>query len=364
MLFLISMILSGVMGDSDLAFQISGGITMLYFITLTIISYFKNIIKYYKTGEFPDNSTLAIFVVGILAATTGKGLGSTIVMVNGADNASKEFKKADGKLGIFTYTLFYIALWSFLFFLFYIFGFQSDGLNSISETLLSISFISIILAVIIILIFGILANVKIKKSIMQDRENEYQELKKINSLAYDLQAFKKYYARPYYVVAYISILGLVLLIVGLLYNWIFDAYIADILGPLGTPVIYLLVLLAIFYLPFIFPIIIHTMKMNSKRQVITLNPLSVKMITKDGNDGYGNYEKVEKNYLINKINSYQITSRYFVINGEIETHIRKTDDYDTEEKYKKISQLKVPRIFSNENNLIEYLEKYKGEIIC
>ncbi len=350
--FLSSVVLSTIMIDEQLAFQISAGICMIYFILLTFISYVKNLHRYFKTGEFPDSSSLAIWVVGLLTTQSNKNLGSSIVMVEGAYNSSKEFNKVNNKLGIFTYTLFYIGLWSFLGFVFYSFAFQPDGLTTISEVLLSIAFISIILAVFIILIFGIFANAKKTNTIMQNREKEYQQLKETNKLAYDLKAFKQHYGKPYYMLVYIGIIGVALFGLGLLYKEIFNNYAPTIITfPAG-----LIITFEVIYLPLFFPVIIHTMKMNSKRQIITLDPLKVKMVTKDGNDGYGTYEKVEKDYLIDAIETYQITNRYIIINGTIQSVIHKTEDNTTKEKNKIISQLKIPRVFNNENILIEYLE--------
>lgn len=326
-LFLTSIILSSIMIDSDFAFQISSGITMIYFISLTVITYIKNISTYQKTREFPKNSSLANYVFSI----------------------------SNGKLGIFIYTLFYISFWSFLGFLFYSFSFAPEGLNVVSETLLSISFVFISLAIMVILIFATIYNSKNTRETMKEREKEYQKFKNENELAYDLLAFKRHYAKPYYVLAYIAIFGLIFLLVGLIYNWVFDAYIVDVLGPTFMPIIYILIILAMFYLPYIFPIIIHTMKMNGKRQVITLNPLKIKMITKDGHDIYGNYEKVEKNFFVDKIYSYQMTNRYFIINGKIELFKHETGNYDSNKKSKEIKRLKIPRIFNNENILIDYL---------
>lgn len=353
LIFVSSILLSLIMTDSDLAIQISMGIGIAYFILLTIFAYAKNLYSYFKTGQFPDKSSLAIWVIGLLTITSNKSIGSSLVMIEGAYNSSKEFNKANNKLGIFTYTLFYIALWSFLGFLFYSSVFQPYGLNSVSETLLSISFIAIILAVFIIIIFGLLANLKSTKSIMKDREKEYQQLKETNKLAYDLKIFKRHYGRPYYVLAYIGIVGIILFGLCILYKTIFNDYVPTVIGF----IIGFIMVFEVFYLPLFFPVIIHTMKMNSKRQQITLDPLKIKMITKDGNDGYGTYEKVEKNYFVNEIESYSITNRWFIINGQIESVIRKTEDNSTKEKNKTLNKLKIPRVFSNENIFIEYLEK-------
>ena len=188
---------------------------------------------------------------------------------------------------------------------------------------------------------------------MKSREKEYKQLKETNVFAYDLKAFKKHYGKPYYVLAYIGIIAVVLLVLCSLYNNIFNTYIPEFLGF----IIGMILMFEILYLPLFFPVIIHTMKMNCKRQEITIDPLRIKMITKDGNDGYGTYEKVEKNYFVDILESYQINNRWIIINGKIQSVIRKTENSQTTEKNKVINQLKIPRVFNNENILIEYFEK-------
>lgn len=350
--FILSMILSTIMIDSEMAVSISSGICGLYFITLTIITYSKNLFTYFKTGKFPDSSSLAIWVVSFLTITTNKNISSSIVMTKETSNSSKEFNKENNKLGIFTYTLFYVALWSFLGYIFYSFALQPNELNSISETLLSIAFISIMLATFIILCFGIFSSAKSTKSIMKNRENEYQKLKETNKFTYDLKVFKQHYGKPYYILAYLGFIGILLFILCTLYVELFDNYAPTFIVYIAG----LMLMFEVFYLPVFFPVILHTLKMNSKRQQITLNPLKIKMITKDGHDGYGTYEKVEKNYSINIVESYKITNRWIILNGQIETIIRKTENSKTKEFSSILNQVKIPRIFSNENTFIEYLE--------
>lgn len=352
-LFLIlRIILSTIMIDSEMAFAISAGACGIYFITLTIIAYIKNLVEYFKTGNFPNSSSFAMGVIDILTITSNKNLGSSIVMVEGAYKSSKEFDKANNKLGVFTYTLFYITLWSFLSFVFYNFVLQPNELTAISEILLLVAFISLMLAIFIILIFGIFANAKKTKNIMKKREKEYQKLKETNEFAYDLKVFKKHYAKPFYTLAYIGIIGIILFGMSAIYIEISGNYVPVFIGYLYG----FIMMFEFVYLPLFFPVIIHTLKMNSKRQQITLNPLRIKMITKDGNDGYGTYEKTEKNYFIDTIYSYQITNRFIIINGKIESIIRKTENDINNEKNKTINQLKIPRIFNNENKFIEYLK--------
>lgn len=345
--FIISMILSTIMIDSEMAISISSGICGLYFITLTIIPYIKNLSVYFRTGQFPNSSSLAIWIIEFLTITPNKNTEKTSI-------SSKKFNKAHNKLGIFTYTLFYVALWSFLGFIFYSFVFQPDELNSISETLLSIAFISIMLAIFIILFFLLFYTTKSTKSIMQDRKKEYQKLKETNKFTYDLKVFKQHYGKPYYMLAYLGFIGILLIILSLLYVELSGEYLPAIIGYIPG----LILTFEVFYLPMFFPVIIHTLKMNSKRQQITLNPLKIKMITKDGHDGYGTYEKVEKNYSINVIESYSITTRWIIITGQIEAIIRKTEDNKTKEMSSILNQLKIPRMFSNENTFIQHLESF------
>lgn len=352
LLFILNIILNIIMVDSEIAFAISSGICGVYFIALTIITYIKNLTGYLKTGTSSHSSSFAVWVIGILTITSNKNLDASGVMIEGAYNSSKEFDKANNKLGIFTYTLFYIALWSFLIFIFYTFALQPDGLNPINEALLLVAFSSIMVAVFIILIFGIFSNVKNVKNILGEREQEYQKLKATNEFTYDLKMFKKYYGKPFYILAYIGIAGIILLGLSILYKEISGNYAPALIGYL----IGYIMMFEIFYLPLFFPVIIYTLKMNGKRQQITLNPLKIKMITKDGNDSYGSYQKIEKNYFVSKVDSYKITNRYIIINGKIEATIRKTEDDMTKEKNKVISRLKIPRIFSNENRFIEYLK--------
>lgn len=325
--FILSIILStSMIGLEEVAVLISAGVCGVYFIMLTVIAYAKNIVKYLKTGCFPETSGFATWVINI--------------------------NKENNKLVIFTYTLFYIALWSFLGYIFYNFIAQPSELNSISEILLSIAFVSVIIPVFIILIIGIVRISKSTKTTMKNRENEYQKLKETNKFVYDLMVFKKHYAKIYYTLAYIGIIDAILIELSILYTEISGNYIP---GSIGFGMTFIM-LFEVFYLPIFFPVIIHTLKMNSKRQQITLNPLKIKMITRDGNDGYGTYEKIEKNYFVDVIETYQITNRYIIINGKIKSIIDKTEDSATKEKSKIINQLKIPRVFNNETEFAEYLK--------
>ena len=350
---ILSLILNSFMYDEELVLSISSGVTMMYFIILSIISYIKNIVQFFKTGEFPKTASFAAFVIETLAITTRNNPGSSIVMIEGAHNSSKEFNKVNNKLGIFTYTLFYIAFWSFLGAMLYSFSIQSEGLDSISETLMGISLICIVIVVFIILLFGIFSTFKNTKSIMRQKEEEYKKLKETNMFVYDIKVFKKYYGKIYYMLAYMGIPAIILIILEFLYVEFSGNYIPTIfVFPIFT-----FLLFEVFYLPFFFPAIIHTLKMNSKRQKITLDPLKIRMITKDAVNEYGSYEKREKNYIVNSIESYQITDRYIIINGKIEYIICKTYDVEQNVKNKIINQLKIPRIFNNEDLFIEYLKR-------
>ncbi len=327
--FLLSFILTIIMVDEEYAFVISASISIIYFMLLTIITYSKNLYKYLKTGKFPDNSNLANIISDLLTTS----------------------KSANRVLIIFTYTLFYIGLLGILVFFLISFVFP-DILDSISEILLWIVFISVTLAVFTILIFTASAIDISTKTIMKNREKEYQQLKQTNKFAYDLKAFKRGYGKPYYTLVYIGIIDVIIYVLIILYTKISNNYVPAIIGN----VLSFILMFEIWYLPFFFPVIIHTLKMNSKRQVITLDPFEVKMITKDGFDEYHNYERIEKNYFVDAIESYRITSRYIIIEGQIKAVINKTFDSSIKEKNKIIKRLKIPRVFNNENILIEYLE--------
>ena len=155
--FMMSILLVGILGDDELGFQISAGITMAYFIILTIIPYVKNISKYIKTGEIPNTSSLAIWVVALLGPASGKGFGTSLTLLRGAQVASNEFSKTSKKSGMIVYTLINISIWSFLSFISYFFVFGETASSIIANIFLWIAFISIILAVLVILIIGIIS---------------------------------------------------------------------------------------------------------------------------------------------------------------------------------------------------------------
>jgi hypothetical protein len=358
--FFTAMISSLFLDDIDIAFQIGSGVAIGYVIILLLVAYFKNIISYKKNGILLETAGFAAILVSLLSIASNKNLGSSLIMTSGAYTAAEEYKKSKGKLGIFVYSLFYIGLLSIIGFLFYIFVFApQSNLDSIGNALLMISFISIMAAVLIIMIVGLIITYKNTRLKMKNEEESYQKLKNDNTLTFDLKTFKKHFARPYYLIAYGCLISIGLFLLELLYANIFSTQVNSIFGKIIVFIPVIGISIGFFYLPWLFPVIIHTMKISYKRQLITLDPFVINQKPKDGPDGFGNYEKIEKTYFIDKINSFVIKNRYIILYGDIDYHKKSIFNNSDNSKSKRITRVKIPRTFSNEKVLIEYLNKNK-----
>ena len=357
LIFVSSILLSLIMTDFDLAFRISMGIGIAYFILLTIISYIKNISKYLKTGEIPNTSSLAIWAVALLGHASGKGFGTSLTLLRGAQAATNEFSNTSKKLGMVVYTLINIALWSFLCFISYFFVFGETNSSIVTDILLYIITISLFLAIIIILIVGIKVISYKKESAKKSLSRHMGELQEKNPLQFSFKSFILHYGIVYVILAVLGIIETIFMVWCVSQGFNVQEFMTVIFGEtLGGIFAFICGLLFLYVLVGI-PVVLLVVIKNLQLQTISFNPLKIKMITKEGNDGYGTYEKVEKNYFVNEIESYSITNRWFIINGQIESVIHKTVNNSTKEKNKTLNKLKIPRVFSNENIFIEYLEK-------
>lgn len=352
--FISLFILNFVFEDKAIVINISVGIGLTYYIVLSFINYIMNVKESLKSGGTLNNSLLLPIIISIVSISSGKGVSSTLVSTEGSYIASNEFSKANNKLGLIVYTLFYISLWSLLIFIIYVFNFSNYENENIGNMLLYITFFSSVIAIFIVVIFGLISVSKRTKKQLDVQEMDYQQLKSSNPLAYDIKVFKAHYGKPYYLLAYIVIVcSLITLVCD-----IFDIYLIEFLNILLVYTIALILAFGIVYLPLGFPVILHTKKMIAKRQVINLQPLSVKMIPKDGHE-LGNYERIIKYYNVCKVDSYTVSLRYIKVYGEIEYIKEVTFNSSITQKSKIINCLKIPRVFNNEDLLIKELEMYR-----
>jgi len=191
--FALSMLLSIILGEDELAIQISSGITIAYFLLLSIIKYIKTISKYIKTGEISDTSNLAIWAVALLGPASGKGFGTSLTLLRGAQAAANEFSNTSKKLGMVVYTLINIALWSFLCFISYFFVFGETNSSIVPDVLLYIIIISLFLAIIIILIGGIKVVSYKKESSKESLSRPMGELQEKNPLEFSFKSLNNLY---------------------------------------------------------------------------------------------------------------------------------------------------------------------------
>lgn len=156
--------------DIELGYAISLSLIMIYLIILSAISYFRGL-KMIKSGEFSSLSSalLPIIIVGICSSHNNYGWAKSLNQTRGAVSSIEKFDNSGSWIQFFVYTLYYFGLWNLLLFLgsFQIIDYyrinSNIDFNNVSNTLLTIAFISIMIGTIIVMSYGIIKSIKNKK---------------------------------------------------------------------------------------------------------------------------------------------------------------------------------------------------------
>lgn len=167
---LLSSIINYFTSDIELGYAISLAMIMIYLIILSVISYFRGL-KVIKSGEFSSLSSaiLPVIIVGICSSHNDYGWAKSLNQTRGAVRSIEKFDNSGSLIQFFVYTLYYFGLWNLLLFLgsFSIIDYyevnNSINFNNVSNTLLTIAFISIMSGTIIVMLYGIIKSIKNKK---------------------------------------------------------------------------------------------------------------------------------------------------------------------------------------------------------
>ncbi len=329
---LVLYIILGTMMDEDTAFTYSMISILIIMIVYNLIMAILKISKYDKGEKVSDVSDIVTFL--LILFNIDKGLDVALLTAMSTKTFNNKAKKSN-KILLYTNVLLHIGIMFIL--TSFICSFMS--IDSLESATLIIGLIVLGIGILFPTIYG---SKTLRKENYNNLEKTVLERKKQRSysvLTYDENEYKKNILPKNIIIS--IILLIVFIAVG--YNAIFNLYEGLINLIIFIPPVYWVHLLI--------------NKTKQRVMVIYLDPLEV-VISPPGVTNINNkYERREERIIFNKITSYKVTNSQIVVYGNIEKNIMKTFDNRKNDKIKKLSVYKIPRVFNDSESLINVLKQ-------
>lgn len=330
--YLVLCIILGTMMDEDTAFTYSMVSTLIITIVYNFIMIITKISKYNKNEKVSDVSDVVTILLTLF--NIDKGLDVTLSTMMSTKTFTDKAKKSN-KVLLYTNILLHIGIIFILSSLIcYLIGI--DSLESVS---LIIGLFVLAGGILLPTIYGSKIQKKENYNNLEKVVEERQKLKSSTVLTYDESEYKKH-VLPKNIIISVMLL-IVFLAVG--YNAIFNLYEGLINLIIFIPPVYWVYLLI--------------NRTKQRVMVIYLDPLEVVISPPGVTNTHNNYERREERIVFHKITSYKVTNSQIVIYGNIEKNIKKTFNSVENDKVKKLSVYKIPRVFNDSESLINILKQ-------